>query len=275
AADLLRQTLERAPGWAPAAAALGDARSALGDRAGAAEAYALAARADAAGETGAVLKLAALGAAPAPAVAPQAYVRALFDDYAPRFEAHLTGALAYRGPALILDALARASDRGGGRWRRVLDLGCGTGLMAQAMRASADVIVGVDIAPRMIEAARRKGVYEALHVGEAAAFLVGEPDGGADAVIAADVFVYIGDLDAIFREAARVLAPGGRFAFTLQSQTARDWALGEDLRYAHSPAYVRRLAAVYGFRVAVLDAASKRKDAGLDVPGLVAALVRS
>jgi predicted TPR repeat methyltransferase len=275
AADLLAQTLERAPDWPPALAALGDMLRARGDRAGAQQAYEKAALHDAGEGVGARLKLAALGAAPAPATAPEAYVRALFDDYAPRFEAHLTQALAYRGPELITKALAQAEEAAGRHWARVIDLGCGTGLMAEAIRADAEFIVGLDIAPRMVDAARRKGVYDALHVGEAAAFLGSEPAASADAVLAADVFVYVGDLAAIFREAARVLAPGGRFAFTLQLQTAQDWALGEDLRYAHSPGYIHRLAAEHDFRVAVLEEASKRKDAGVDVPGLVAALVRA
>ena len=36
---------------------------------------------------------------------PQAYVQALFDQYAPRFEASLVGDLGYRGPALLFKAV--------------------------------------------------------------------------------------------------------------------------------------------------------------------------
>ena len=57
------------------------------------------------------LDLARLGAlAPEEAIT-DGYVRALFDDYAPKFDRHLTGSLAYRGPELIADALRRACSK--------------------------------------------------------------------------------------------------------------------------------------------------------------------
>jgi predicted TPR repeat methyltransferase len=51
--------------------------------------------------------------------------------------------------------------------------------------------------------------------------------------------------------------------------------VGADLRYAHSRAYLERLASAHGFAVAVMDEASTRKDAGVDVPGLVVVLARA
>jgi predicted TPR repeat methyltransferase len=47
------------------------------------------------------------------------------------------------------------------------------------------------------------------------------------------------------------------------------------LRYAHSADYLRRLAAARDFRIASLVEASTRKDAGRDVPGLAAVMVRA
>jgi predicted TPR repeat methyltransferase len=58
----------------------------------------------------------------------------------------------------------------------------------------------------------------------------------------------------------------------VQSGPQQSYALGADLRYAHSPAYLAAEAGRAGFTVAHLEAASSRRDAGRDVPGLVVVL---
>jgi len=278
ARDLLEQTLERAPGWAPALLALGDSLAALGEDELAARAWTRAAHADPGGVLGAQLRLAARGHGQAPERAPDDYVRALFDEYADRFDAHLLGALAYRGPQILRGTLeqARAAQGAPMRFARAMDLGCGTGLMAAALADCADAILGADLSPRMVEAARRSGLYARVDVCDVAQALAAQEDGALDLVIAADVFVYLGDLAPVFEGAARVLAKGGLFAFTVQEgRDAQDWALGADLRYVHSAAYLRRLAQSHGLAELALTQASTRKDAGADVPGLVAAFARA
>jgi predicted TPR repeat methyltransferase len=278
ARDLLEQTLERAPGWAPALLALGDSLQALGESAQAAQAWARAASADPSGVLGAQLRLAARGHAAAPERAPDDYVRALFDEYADRFDAHLVGALDYRGPEILCAALARAraAQDAPMRFARVMDLGCGTGLMAAALGDRAQEIFGADLSPRMAEAARRTGRYVRVEACEAVEALRAHDPGAFDLVIAADVFVYMGDLAPVFREAARTLARGGLFAFTVQKGApGADWALGGDLRYVHSADYLRALAQAQGLVALALEEASTRKDAGADVPGLVAAFARA
>lgn len=272
AVDLLRQTIEAAPAWAPAHAALGDALAKMGANADAALAYAQAAALDPQGVLGADLKRAALGADMAPAAAPAGYVRALFDEYAPRFEAHLREKLAYRGPEILMDALERVRAP---RFARAVDLGCGSGLMARPLRACADHIAGVDLSPAMVELARRSGLYDRAETGDVTAFLSAQAPASCDLVIAADVFVYIGDLAPVFAAAARALRTGGLFAFTVQKGEGPDWALGADLRYVHTPAYLQRLAAEIGFQPALIEDASTRRDAGADVPGLVAVFARA
>ena len=98
AADLFAQALELVPGWAAGWFALGTARLAAEDRAGAAEAYRQVLRIDPADRFGAMLKLALIGEAPTPEVAPAAYVRDLFDQYAADFDVALVERLAYSVP---------------------------------------------------------------------------------------------------------------------------------------------------------------------------------
>ena len=99
-----------------------------------------------------------LGEASAAGALPQAYVARLFDDYAWRFDKHLIKNLGYRAPALIAEALsAVAPDR---RFALALDLGCGTGLMGEALRGRVDRLTGVDLSAAMIAKARERGVYD-------------------------------------------------------------------------------------------------------------------
>ena len=136
AAELFEQALELAPHWAAAWFALGEAREKLGDFEAAAQAFRETLVADPTDAQGAMARLALIGRGDAPRALPQAYVARLFDDYAPRFDKHLTDNLGYRAPALIAEALsAIASDR---RFASALDLGCGTGLMGKELRSDAD-----------------------------------------------------------------------------------------------------------------------------------------
>ena len=276
AADLFAQTLELTPDWAAAWFALGEAREKIDDGPGAVEAFARAAALDTHDALGARLRLAVHGAQNAPLAASPAYIRALFDQYAGRFETHLVETLRYRGPQLLRAGLEHACTlTGRAFWfRNALDLGCGTGLMAKALQPLVSAFAGVDLSPKMVAAARMTGCYRRVEAGELVEFLGGEPDASADLAVAADVLVYIGDLRGVFAQCARVLEPGGLFGFTVQQGEAL-WALGPDLRYAHAPGYLRGLAAQHGFETLSMEAAPTRQDAGRDVPGLVCVLARA
>lgn len=276
AADLARQALALAPRFAAGQALLGRALMALGAREEAVAALSAALALEPDDPMGVRIDLAHLGALEPEAAITDAYVRALFDDYAPRFERHLVTSLAYRGPELVAGALRRAAARRMRPYlfRRAFDLGCGTGLMARALDGAAAAIEGVDLSPRMLAQAAKAHLYDALHEAELVAFLRTRAAGEADLVVAADVFVYMADLEAAFREARRVLARGGFFAFTVQAHAGAGVALGADARYAHGEAYLRDLAAAAGFAVVLFEHVSTREDRGEPVPGFLAVLER-
>lgn len=274
AAELIEQALELAPGWAAGWVALGEAREAAGAGEPAASAYRHALELDPADTAGARARLARLGEAPADGAVTPAHVAALFDDYAARFEASLVGALAYRGPALLRQAVTAVTAAGGpARFDRAVDLGCGTGLAAEAFADLCARIDGVDLSANMLAAAAGKGLYASLTQASIDAYLEAEPAASADLVLAADVLVYLGDLGALFVRVARVLRASGRFAFTVQTaEGGGDFVLGPDLRYAHGADAVRRWAAAAGLAVRMLQEASTRTDAGRPVPGLLLVL---
>lgn len=200
-----------------------------------------------------------------PGAAPRGYVESLFDRYAGEFQTHLVRALHYRGHEVLVRGLAPLAPQ---RLRCVLDLGCGTGLIGPLIKPLADRVDGVDLSRAMLDQARACGSYTELVHADLVQHLQ-STDRRYDLVLAADVFIYVGALDAVFAGVARVLAPGGLFAFSVElTADAHDLRLLPSLRYAHSQAYVRRLAQEHGFEVRAAFAAPLREDQQRPIAGL-------
>jgi predicted TPR repeat methyltransferase len=273
AADILAQTVALAPAFATAWFALGAIRDRLGDRAGAIAAFEQARDADRQDYHGARLQLARLGSGAATPAMSETYVRRLFDQYAGRYDTALTERLAYRGPALLREAVEQAM-RAAGRplhFPSVLDLGCGTGLGGAAFRPVADWLVGVDLSPAMIAQAMAKDFYDRLATTDLADFLTGDASDAAKyhLVLAADVFVYVNDLAPIVAAVARILAPGGLFAFTVETHAGGGVKLLPTLRYAHGAPYIRRALADAGLTGASISEVAVRSEKGMPVDSLV------
>ncbi|MGY3463987.1 putative TPR repeat methyltransferase [Bradyrhizobium sp. LM6.11] len=148
AADLLEQTIELAPNFTSAWFTLGEIRVQLGERDKAIAAFRKSRECDASDQHGAHLHLIRLGAAQLSEM-PKAYVQALFDQYAPRFEHVLINDLDYRAPSLIFKAVvaARVAAKKPALFKRAIDLGCGTGLAAAAFAKQVDHFIGIDLSP--------------------------------------------------------------------------------------------------------------------------------
>lgn len=214
--------------------------------------------------------LAALQAdAPAPPSPPAHYVQAMFDGYAAQFDQHLVEVLQYTAPQRLAEGVAALAR---GAFASALDLGCGTGLCGPLLRAQVRRLEGVDLSSNMLAQARTLGVYDALVQGEAAAHLQGTA-ARHDLVVAADVFIYVGALHDVFAGVARVLQPGGLFAFSVEQAredegAATGFALRSSLRYAHREDYLRALAAEHGFVLRGLARHALREDQRRPVAGL-------
>jgi len=273
AADVLGQVVGTAPGFATAWFALATIREQLGDRDGAIKAFTAARDADREDYHGARLHLARLGIGEATPSMTATYVRRLFDQHAPDFDEALVARLDYRAPEILLDAVRSVI---GGRLRlgSVLDLGCGTGLGGAAFRPYCDWLVGVDLSPGMIAQARGKGLYDKLIAADLQEFLAAEAGAQHHLALAADVFVYCSDLKPIAKAAMGVLAPGGLFAFTVETHDGSGVRLRETLRYSHGADHVRAAIDAAGLTMLHLAAAETRQEKGEPVPGLIAVATR-
>ena len=195
---------------------------------------------------------------------PRAYVETLFDDYASSFQEHVVHTLRYRGHELLLQSLVEKPLR----FQRALDLGCGTGLCGRLLQPVALEIDGIDISQAMLEQAGKLGIYRRLIHADLPAYLA-TADEKADLIIAADVFIYVGELASIFQSVRRLLNPGGWFAFTVELPTnGEDLQLLPTLRYAHSETYIRQLANTFGFNISERFAAPIRENQGKPIQGM-------
>jgi predicted TPR repeat methyltransferase len=247
-------------------------RDRLGDRDGAIAAFTRAGDADPEDYHGARLQLARLGTGETTPAMTETYVRRLFDQYAGRYDAALTEHLHYRGPAILRDAVEAAMRAAGRpmRFASMLDLGCGTGLGGAVFRRYAARLAGVDLSPAMIAQATPKGLYDRLVSASLADFLADEAADGTkyQLVLAADVFVYVNDLAPVIAAVARVLAPQGVLAFTVETHSGDDAKLLPTLRYAHAETYLRGVLEQAGFAPPQLVEAFVRTEKGEPVAGL-------
>lgn len=130
-------------------------------------------------------------------------------------------------------------------------------------------LVGCDLSEKMVDRARARKLYDQLDVSDLQAFLAARQSGSADLIAAADVFIYLGQLDAIFELGRRVLRPGGWLAFSVEwlEDGARDYALKSSGRYAHAPSYINRPCEQTGYSVAQCRDVTLRHEANQPMAG--------
>lgn len=206
---------------------------------------------------------------------PAEYVSRLFDHHAASFDSHLTGMLGYAVPEQLVELLVRHAPTPLEN-KKVLDLGCGTGLIGQALAAMHCDIVGVDLSSKMLDKARAKNLYSELICEDIVAMMQGQAEQSYDIVTSADVFIYLGKLDTVMAQSKRLLRTGGILAFSIETlvpnaaeatDTESRFCLTETGRYSHTLAYLDALANEHGFHPLAQEATTIRTEGSVPVPG--------
>lgn len=193
-----------------------------------------------------------------------AYIEELFDGYAERFDEHLIKDLAYVVPQVLseklLDHLPTPSVS------NVLDLGCGTGLVGVHIGGQVNALDGVDLSQKMLDQAASREVYRNLIRDDVSEFL-NKASQTWHGIIAADVFIYCGDIEDIVVLCYQHLEPGGVLVFSVEScggdHFLADPATG---RYQHSSPYLERILAQHFVGVELIDQVL-RQNSGEPVQG--------
>lgn len=267
AIDVARAAIAADGEWDEAHFTLGDIFERAGEAENAIEAFRQYLILDPVDRMGAEVRLTLLGAAAMRDRLPPDYVRALFDDYAPRFEISLRDRLAYRGPELLLEAVRSHLSAATGPVE-VLDLGCGTGLVGEVFAGHFDAIDGIDLSPRMINRARAKGMYRTLLAGDITD-MPAEIGSDYSLVVAADVLNYLGDLAPALRAAHARMKPGGLMVFSLEHGDAFPFDLGPGQRFRHHQRAIAEWLGECGFELISDELGVLRQEKGNPVEGRI------
>jgi predicted TPR repeat methyltransferase len=240
------------------------------------------------------------------------FVSALFDDFADTFDEKL-GALAYQVPKLVGEVaydLLRMSQKES--FDSILDAGCGTGLAGRFLRPLVGgPLVGVDLSNQMLQKAAQctlargcglkvedstvlddagvdgrssKPLYDKLALSDLETValddlisgLSGEKLDGFDLIVAADVFVYIGNLEKILLNFAKLsIGDDSKESYLIFSCERIDdekapsagWKVQSSGRYAHTKSYVKGVAESAGFDLLRYEKIVPRMEKGEEVKG--------
>lgn len=196
---------------------------------------------------------------------PDSYVRDMFDNYSQHYEHSLVTDLEYCVPITLRKHLDICPE-GQSTYRHGLDLGCGTGLSGEAFADMVESLDGIDLSTKMIAIAERKQIYNHLYCGSISDFL-SVTNQSYDFFLAADVFAYIGDLSQTFALLRQKALAGAIFCFSTENLRDEDYRLQKTGRFAHSSAYIQRLACETGWAVQQSWSTSLRKEQGNWVTG--------
>ncbi len=200
------------------------------------------------------------------AAPPEGFLAASFDAFAESFDDQLVERLGYSVPEALPALASRA--RSESSFVEALDIGCGTGLVALAFGDRVQRWTGIDLSPKMLQQAERRGLYHRLQLGEAAALIGADPT-LYDLVTAADLLIYLGDIQPLFRAVSAHLKPGGLFLLSTERCQPEEGAcrLRPTGRYAQSDDHVLYTAEAVDLACIVQETTILRKQHGEDVEG--------
>ena len=153
-------------------------------------------------------------------------------------ELHKFGALANRwwdqnGPQKALHALnpvrlRYVADRVPLEGAKVLDIGCGAGLLSEALAGEGARVTAIDLAPELIDVAKLHQLEAGHQIDyrvQSAEAIADELPGGFDAVTCMEMLEHVPDPGSVIEACARLLKPGGRLFLSTLNRTPAAFAL--------------------------------------------------
>jgi len=200
--------------------------------------------------------------------APPEFISALFDGAAESFDYHMREDLSYRTPGMIAGLVKQVVGEDTAELS-LLDLGCGTGLAAEALQDMSGRRAGVDLSERMLAQAHNKLLYVELYRRDMVEFML-DSKKTYELIVAADVLVYTGNLVPFLSAARQTLAPHGLLVFSVERDDTTDaFRLHVSGRYGHSADYVQTMLYNAGYELIIHQDGDLRSEDGKPVFGTV------
>ncbi len=218
---------------------------------------------------------------------PRSHIQSLFDGYADHYDIHMQQVLSYSLPDFMASMMGAALREYivPSAALKILDMGCGTGLLGQALydNIKTDHVLnmsftleGVDLSPKMLQKAGERAIYQRLTHQDLLAYLQSAPSESYDGLMAADVVNYLGDLSLFFEQANRVLKPSGWLCFSVEDLETKslgasvsDFILLETCRFAHNQNYVKNKIEKSGFKLKKMECFGARTQSGKSVEEMI------
>ncbi len=204
--------------------------------------------------------------------APAEYVEKLFDDFAVNFEKLLVDELKYDTPDRIMSLLQSLDPPIPLDHHTVLDLGCGTGLMGNALSPISCDIDGIDLSQRMLNKADETATYRQLIKSDIVDFVRSSQSSEVyTLLVAADVLIYIGNFDPLFSaiKASHLFSAETVFVFSIELSSDAPYFLQPSGRYSHRESYIDELCERCDFSVIARESTIIRKERDKDINGLI------
>ena len=196
------------------------------------------------------------------------FTQLLFDDFAPSFDLVLAK-LCYATPFMLAKRLEKTIKNS---VESIIDVGCGTGLCAGALRQFSDRIVGVDISPKMLEKAKEKSIYSKVICQDILSLSSEEK---FDIAVAADVFTYFRDVKLPLEKMRSVVKDKGYILFTIvtpEKFTFKKVMQEPNGRYDHVLHHIIKIAKKMRLKVVAKDYYIMRKEMGKNIKGVLLTL---
>lgn len=183
------------------------------------------------------------------------YSKKLFDNFADNYELVMQN-LGYSIPMAMAGIVGYVQGR-------IVDLGCGTGLVGAVIKNDENYIIGVDISQNMLQEAAKKKVYDELVCADIVEYL--EQNHDFDWVFAADVCGYISDINDIVKK-----LKNKKIVFSIEvTDEVLKCKTGISGRYMHNPEYIEKVLQQNGFDDICKHELVLRSEKGQPVKGMI------
>tara|TARA_B100000902_G_scaffold199643_1_gene190300 strand:+ start:67 stop:1785 length:1719 start_codon:yes stop_codon:yes gene_type:complete len=204
---------------------------------------------------------------------PLKYLERHFDDYSETFDKYLLSTLHYKVP-LAFSKIMKSKYEKNYSLNNILDLGCGTGLCGIQIKNNFNKLVGIDISKQMLNKAKQRSIYTKLICTDIINFLKNTKQ-KYEIIMAADVLIYLGDLNQLFKFVRNVMFNNARFIFSTEETKKGEYMINQNGRFSHSHYYITKISQKYELIIETYQDIKIRKEDNKWVNGKIFTVMKN